>query len=461
MPEVSTREFVGRVDSYDNDTVGGWIIDPSDSTHNFDVDLYVDGAWCGRVRAGFPRADLEELGIGSGRNAFYFALPSSQHDESVKIEVKEAASGHALDASMVLPRTISSRHAGLSSGDAIAMLYKPLLEIGADAICFQGNHITIKGMYLPPGGDPFAYEVIGDHGVSFVLHRPLQAEGTALDHFWFWPNAAWGMWKIDIDLALTSHKGTAYRFVFKPKGDYRKDSTEVLYVPKDLGLWQQLPDYARRNFSQFESFPEAGPLKTLTQCQAIAALAQRHIKTTVDSRVLDWGCGWGSMTRAFADVEKCSELWGADIDEDNLAWARANISKATFTRIPLYPPTVLQANHFDLVYALSVMTRLTHKTQEKWLAEIRRVLRPGGCAIITFLGSTALACSTRYVSGQTMANVIGNGFDDAPGCQDFDYCKITFQTREDVCARWGRYLRIAEIVEAGIGAQDIAVLVKD
>ncbi|MFC5741207.1 class I SAM-dependent methyltransferase [Dyella tabacisoli] len=464
--EVATREFIGRVDSYDNENVAGWVIDPADPDYVFEVELYVDDVCHGRVRAGFPRADLLEHGIGSGNNAFYFTLPPAQRDESVKIEVRESSSQLVLEAAMILARTASPTFAGLSSTDASAMLYKPLLGLGGDAISFRGNHLTIKGMYLPPGGDPFAYDVIGDDGVVFELHRPLQ-DVEPLNYFWFWPNATWSMWRIDIDLAQTNHHGSAYRFEFRPKDDSRDDCAEVLYVPKDLGLWQSQPSHARRSRVQLGDFPEASPIRALMHSRAISDMARRHLKTLDGLRVLDWGCGWGRLARVFSSSEKFSELWGADIDEDNLAWARANIPKVTFLQVPLYPPTTLPSDHFDLIYGLSVMTHLTHESQEKWLAEIRRVLRPGGCAILTFHGSTALGFSTRYLNTNIVTNFAEKGFDDALACGDLDtiigtgYYKNTFQSHDDVRKRWGAHLRIAEIAEAAIGIQDVAVLFKD
>jgi SAM-dependent methyltransferase len=464
--QVATGEFIGRVDSYDNENVAGWIIDPSDPDRVFDVELYVNHVWHGTVRAGFPRADLLEHGIGSGNNAFYFTLPPAQREESVTIEVRESLSQQPLDAAMVLARTASPTFAGLSRTDAAAMLYKPLLGLGADAISLRGNYLTLKGMYLPPDGNPFGYEVIGDDGVVFELHRPVQ-DAEPADYFWFWPNTTWSMWQIDIDLARTSHAGSAYRFVFKPRDDHRKDRREVLHVPKDLRLWQRLPDHARRTRVQLGDFPEASPIRALTHCKAISDIARRHLTSLDGLRVLDWGSGWGRLARVFLQQENFDELWGADVDEDNLAWARENMPSGTFVQVPLYPPTTLPSDHFDLVYALSVMTHLTRDAQEKWLAEIRRVLRPGGCAILTFHGKSALGFSTRYLTEDTVKNFSVDGFDDGMACNDLDtvigagYYKNTFQSHDDVRKHWGSSLRVAEILEAAIGIQDVAVLFKD
>ena len=136
-------------------------------------------------------------------------------------------------------------------------------------------------------------------------------------------------------------------------------------MPKDLSLWQHLPSGDAMNWVQLYDLPEASPLRAATHCRPIADLAEKHLGKLGNLRVLDWGCGWGRLTRTFAAADTFGEIWGIDIDHDNLAWARANIPAAKFVKVPLYPPTELPANHFDLVYAVSVMTHLTRDAQAK------------------------------------------------------------------------------------------------
>lgn len=463
---MSSDNFVGRVDSYGNDRIGGWIADPSEPERIFDVDLYVEGQWCARVCAGFPREDLAAQRIGSGANAFYFLLPPARHDEEVGIEVRESVSQRVLPGSASLTRLPSPSFSGLQSTDAAAMMHKPVLGIGSDAFAVRANAIIIKGMYLPPGGDPFAYEVIAEPGVAFTLVRPIFDERQT-EYFWFWPNAAWSSWRIEIDLSRTVHQGDSFRFTFRPTRDPRKDCEEVVIVPKDLGLWQQLPDEGRLLRVQLGDFPEANPIRAAMHWDAILQLAMRHMGKLRDARVLDWGCGWGRLMRSAIASGGVGELWGADIDEDNLAWARENIPGAKFTCLPLYPPTNLPSGHFDLVYALSVMTHLDGDAQDKWIEEVARVLRPGGCAVLTFHGRSALGFSSRYLSTRTVENFERNGFDDATECGDLEevigagYYKNTYQSHDDVRTRWGAHLRVVEIIESGVGIQDVALLVKD
>lgn len=103
-------------------------------------------------------------------------------------------------------------------------------------------------------------------------------------------------------------------------------------------------------------------------------------------RVLDFGCGSGKVMRHFlAEAADC-ELWGCDIHERSIDWINAELHP------PLQafpngeaPPLDRHAASFDLIWSVSVFTHLTDHWAG-WLAELHRVLAPGGLAIVSFLG---------------------------------------------------------------------------
>ena len=103
-------------------------------------------------------------------------------------------------------------------------------------------------------------------------------------------------------------------------------------------------------------------------------------------RVLDFGCGSGKVMRHFLPEAADCELWGCDIDERSIDWIDAELSP------PLHafangevPPLDQPSSSFDLVWSVSVFTHLTDHGAG-WLAELHRILRPGGLAIVSFLG---------------------------------------------------------------------------
>ena len=104
------------------------------------------------------------------------------------------------------------------------------------------------------------------------------------------------------------------------------------------------------------------------------------------ARVLDFGCGSGKVMRHFLPEAEAGELWGCDIDAPSIEWINAELHPPlhAFTNGPV-PPLHQPSGSFDLVWSVSVFTHLTDHWAG-WLAELHRVLRPDGLAIISFLG---------------------------------------------------------------------------
>jgi SAM-dependent methyltransferase len=102
--------------------------------------------------------------------------------------------------------------------------------------------------------------------------------------------------------------------------------------------------------------------------------------------MLDFGCGAGRTLRHFLPEADTAEFWGCDIDAESIAWLDANLSPPLrlFENGP-EPPLSVPDETFDLIYAVSVFTHLA-ETWSSWLLELRRVLKPGGLLVATFMG---------------------------------------------------------------------------
>ena len=105
-------------------------------------------------------------------------------------------------------------------------------------------------------------------------------------------------------------------------------------------------------------------------------------------RVLDFGCGSGRTLRHLRDTGW--ELFGCDIDADAICWCRENLPFARFEVNSDEPPLPYADAFFDAVYAVSVFTHFPPGRQERWAAEMSRVLRPEGTLVISSVGFTAL-----------------------------------------------------------------------
>ena len=99
-------------------------------------------------------------------------------------------------------------------------------------------------------------------------------------------------------------------------------------------------------------------------------------------RVLDLGCGPGSITLGFAQAVAPGEAVGVDLQPSQVAQAQAlsvawRVTNAHFEVADVYSPP-FPDGFFDAVFAHAVLMHLREPVRA--LEEVRRVLRPGGIA---------------------------------------------------------------------------------
>ena len=100
-------------------------------------------------------------------------------------------------------------------------------------------------------------------------------------------------------------------------------------------------------------------------------------------RILDFGCGPGRILRHMGAVAESCQLHGVDIDSEMVEWCAENIPFATFVTGPHDPPLPYDEASFDLIFNHSVFTHMDERRQDQWLAELKRILVPGGLALLT------------------------------------------------------------------------------
>jgi ubiquinone/menaquinone biosynthesis C-methylase UbiE len=110
-------------------------------------------------------------------------------------------------------------------------------------------------------------------------------------------------------------------------------------------------------------------------------------------RVLDCGCGPGSITVGLAEHVAPGEVIGIDIDPTHIALAQtraadAGLSNVRFETADMYTLPFANAA-FDAVFCHAVLAHLRHPSQA--LSEIRRVLQPEG--VVGTRGSISRGCS--------------------------------------------------------------------
>ncbi|MFD2090357.1 class I SAM-dependent methyltransferase [Blastococcus deserti] len=104
------------------------------------------------------------------------------------------------------------------------------------------------------------------------------------------------------------------------------------------------------------------------------------------SRVLDFGCGWGRISRLLLSEVPPQQLFAVDVDGEMTALVNVSLPGINAMTVPVTPPTVLRDASMDVVVAFSVFSHLSRAAHEAWARELARVVRPGGIVAITVLG---------------------------------------------------------------------------
>jgi 2-polyprenyl-3-methyl-5-hydroxy-6-metoxy-1,4-benzoquinol methylase len=101
-----------------------------------------------------------------------------------------------------------------------------------------------------------------------------------------------------------------------------------------------------------------------------------HLVGGPGQRVLDLGCRWGSLTRAYLEG---NDVVGVDVDRHALAEAAKLGIETRWADVD--QPFPFEDASFDVVVAGELIEHL--RDTERFVAEVQRVLKPGG----TFVGS--------------------------------------------------------------------------
>ncbi|MBI3252518.1 MAG: class I SAM-dependent methyltransferase [Candidatus Omnitrophica bacterium] len=99
-------------------------------------------------------------------------------------------------------------------------------------------------------------------------------------------------------------------------------------------------------------------------------------------KILDFGCGVGRLLIHFFPFK--AKLFGCDVNETAIRTGSRTLGRrAALSLTGLLPPLPYAGDFFNLIYANSVFTHIRYDSQEIWMKELRRVLKPSGCLVLT------------------------------------------------------------------------------
>ncbi len=179
-------------------------------------------------------------------------------------------------------------------------------------------------------------------------------------------------------------------------------------------------------------------------------------------RVLDFACGPGRVANELKSLAPSCRISGSDINRETIDWAREHLSDVGgFETNDPAPPTRHADGTFDAIYTVSLFTHLDEASQDAWLAELARILKPGGIFLATTHGRHSLTSCTAGELRELEARGIVHRVDrkgrfKLDGLPD-SY-QTTFHTREYVARSWSRFFGVVDHVEGWLGDQDLVVL---
>ena len=178
--------------------------------------------------------------------------------------------------------------------------------------------------------------------------------------------------------------------------------------------------------------------------------------------VFEFGCGTARLLRHFRYLDGV-KLVGSDVNPEMIEWCLNNIPDVEFYHNQLTPPlSFAEDNSFDLILASSVFTHIPLDTQEVWLKEMQRILKPGGIFICSVLGqnhaSLILGEREKAELNKTGSYTLTSDnsqatFSTKVGGSAWD----VFQTRSEVIRVFGEHFQIVDYIPGG---QDFLVLRK-
>lgn len=189
--------------------------------------------------------------------------------------------------------------------------------------------------------------------------------------------------------------------------------------------------------------------------------AQLDRRPAGDRRWLDFGSGCGRVARHLigpaaktAAGPGAIEYTGVDVDRRQIDWAARHLP-GRFEVIPAAPPTALVAGSFDVIFTISVFTHLDEAMQEAWLAELARLLRPGGLLLAT-THAPEIARTSPGVTAPELEQLAARGFLFRPSVGPFNE-QSAFHSEAYLLTNWSRQLQPRGFFPFALGSfQDIS-----
>lgn len=101
------------------------------------------------------------------------------------------------------------------------------------------------------------------------------------------------------------------------------------------------------------------------------------------SRFLDFGCGWGNVSRYFSKDIPSSQMYACDPHQQIIETAMGLNPYIQFAVSQSIPDKIPFEGRFDIAIAISIWTHLSERSSEACLNALHSALNPGGLLLLT------------------------------------------------------------------------------
>jgi len=169
--------------------------------------------------------------------------------------------------------------------------------------------------------------------------------------------------------------------------------------------------------------------------------------------VLDLGCGCARTLRWLVPRYPEVSWHGSDIDVEAIGWSREHFPYADFDANNPLPPLPFPSDHFDVIYGVSVFTHIDEASQRAWLAELHRILKPGGWLLLTFY-SEHVWRATEHADAVARGEFVFATSAKLKGLLP-DWYQTALQSQERIVAAWSERFANVTYIERRFGNQDL------
>jgi SAM-dependent methyltransferase len=120
------------------------------------------------------------------------------------------------------------------------------------------------------------------------------------------------------------------------------------------------------------------------------ALASASVQIESLRGALDFGCSSGRVVSVMGAAYPELEWHGCDPNTDAIDWASENLPGIDFFASSDHPPLPLEDASLGLVLAISIWSHFEPHLGLAWFDEMHRLIRPGGCLVMTTHGPTSV-----------------------------------------------------------------------